>query len=107
MQSSFSAPIIPSAAVMANIPLASGNVPQAVQKNVTMLLAAQIGQATLNPSSFFAQVNANRYYISRLFFFPSEPQKLDFDQKKRREFIRGVIVNKTDTSNDTADKPKE
>jgi hypothetical protein len=107
MEFSFIPPVIPTAPVVANIPFISGAIPQSTQKNVSMLVAAQIGQATLNPSSFFSQIQTNRYFVSRLFLAPVEPQKLDFDQKKRREFIRGVIVTKTDTSNDTSEKRKE
>ncbi len=117
MNLSFAASAIPAPPLVttpaaANIPLATGRMPPSMAKDVEMLprtmqVAANIGQSTLNPTSFFGQLNVNRYTVARMFLFATEPQKLDHDQKKRREFIRGVIVTKTDTSNDTSDKPKE
>jgi hypothetical protein len=115
MDLSFTASSIPAKPILttpATANLATGHMPQSMAKDVemlprTMFVAAHIGQSTLGPSSFFGQLNIYRYTVSRLFLFPTETQKLDHDQKKRREFIRGVIVTKTETSNDTSDKPKD
>jgi hypothetical protein len=113
MNLSFAASAIPAPPLVATSAAATmPSMPASMVHGMEMLpramqVAAQIGQSTLNPVSFFSQLNVNRYSVSRMFFFSIEPQRLDHDQKKRREFIRGVIVTKTDTSNDTSDKPKE
>lgn len=99
-------PITP---VVANIPLVMGQMSQSMARDAEMLprtmqVALQVG---LIPTSFFRQIEVNRHTISRMLPFSSEPQKLDHDEKKRKEIIRGVIVTKTETSNDSHDKPKD
>lgn len=74
--------------------------------NVTMQHAAQISQQQLFPSSYGRDLQLFSHFVSRM-LVPHEPQKLDYDQRKRIEFIRGIKVRRKDPATAASEKPKD
>jgi len=108
--SGIQAPITP---VAANYELASGHMTQSTAKEAEMLprtlavVAQQIGAQGGTTSSFFRDLHAHRFSVSKMLLLP-EAQKLDKDQRRKtNNFIRGLIVTKPESSNDASDKPKD
>ncbi len=103
----FQAPIAPAAQ---NFELAAGHMSQGRAKDVEMLprttlVAQQIGAQECTPSSFFRDLKRG-ITVSRLLPFYESKQKLD-KEKRRNDFIRGIIVTKPEAASDTSDKPKD
>ena len=89
---------------------AAGRMSQGVAKDAEMLprtslVAQQIGAQEFTPSSFFRDLKRG-ITISRLLPFSESKQKLD-KEKRRGDFIRGIIVTKPESASDTSDKPKD
>src|SRR5438309_421730 len=82
--------------------LARPEKPQSLAKDFELLartaaIALQVGVG----SSFFREINTNRYFVSRFAILPTGSRDDDtFDKKRAKKIIRDLKVQATETSNE-------
>lgn len=94
---------------VANLTLASGQMPQDLAKDVEMLprtlaVADQIGKQQLFPT---AQLQATlSIYVARM-LIPHVPRWITPEERKRQEFVKHLVTKPEAVSDIPSDKPKD